>query len=381
MSFIQIVVAEFDDTPSGASIRNKSNFEILSTLWCTKGGGRTISIRADKSRGLTSGSSIVAPLLAEDVAGLVAECQSEMPDFVLVEGVVLYHAVAALAHALPELPIIVDMHNIESNLRAQIDRRQLPRPLRVFAPLIYTRDRRASMRVEQQIVQMARLIWVCSETDRSQAMALWGALALAIVPNPIPGWTLAAGHRDGFRVNEVLFVGHLAYPPNQHAVEILCKNVMPRLRRLVPNARLHVCGRRPRRRVASLVRSSGHRLTPNVVDIADAYRAAAVVAVPLGEGGGTRLKVLEAMAIGCPIVATAKAVEGLGLIPTFHYRQAETASDFANAIAEVLVAPNSATEMVRRARQFIIENYGPEKRLTAVRRALAVGGLFGVLDQ
>lgn len=98
MSFIQIVVAELDDTPSGATIRNKSNFEILSTLCSAKGGGRVISLRADKGRGIRAGVAIVAPLLAEDVARLVADCQAEMPDFILVEGVHGHLGLAGVSH-------------------------------------------------------------------------------------------------------------------------------------------------------------------------------------------------------------------------------------------------------------------------------------------
>jgi glycosyltransferase involved in cell wall biosynthesis len=374
MGFIQIVMAELDAIPSGASIRNKSNFEILSTLCSARGGGRIISLRADKSRGLRAGSAIVAPLLAEDVARLVEECQAEMPDFVLVEGVLLYHAVATLAHALPELPILLDMHNIESNLQAQIDKQMLPRPLRAFAHLVFARKRRACLRAEKQVAQMARLVWVCSDADRAQALALWGPLAVAVVPNPIPDWAKTEGRKKVLPSNEVLFVGHLAYPPNQRAVKLLCKGVMPRLRRLVPGPQLHVCGRRPRRRLAALVRSYGHRLTPNVVNLAEAYKEASVVAIPLHEGGGTRLKVLEAMAIGCPIVATAKAVEGLGLTQNVHYREAENSWDFAKELATVLSEPNSADEMACRALQFVFKHYSDEARLKAVINALATGG-------
>jgi glycosyltransferase involved in cell wall biosynthesis len=111
-----------------------------------------------------------------------------------------------------------------------------------------------------------------------------------------------------------------------------------------------------------------------VVNLAEAYKEASVVAIPLHEGGGTRLKVLEAMAIGCPIVATAKAVEGLGLTQNVHYREAENSWDFAKELATVLSEPNSADEMACRALQFVFKHYSDEARLKAVINALATGG-------
>ncbi len=373
MGFIQIVVAEADATPSGASLRNTSNFEILSTLWSERGGGRIVSLRADKTQGLRPAAATVAPLLATDIANLIDVCQTEMPDFVLFEGVRLYQAITALSQALRSQAIIVDMHNIESILQAQIDAQKLPPLLRAFAPWIFAQRRKACLQVDKQIIQISRQVWVCSETDHATAQALLSPKSIAIVPNPIPDWAMKEDLRKETNPTEVLFVGHLGYQPNGHAVKTLCKNIMPQLRRIVPNAQLHICGRRPRRRLAALVLSRGNRLTPNAVNLAEVYATAAAVAIPLHAGGGTRLKILEAMAVGCPVIATAKAVEGLNLVPQLHYRNAETNSNFSRQIADVLLSPNLAAEMANRACRFILERYGKSARIRAVSNALAQG--------
>jgi hypothetical protein len=138
--------------------------------------------------------------------------------------------------------------------------------LRAFAPFIFTQQRRACLGVEPQIIRMARLVWVCSDSHRSQAPALWGPIALAIVPNPIPDWTMTKGRQKVFPSNEVVFVGYLSYPLNQSAIEILCKDMIARFRRFVPSAQLHVCGRldakrgTPRRSLYDRS-SAGHSLT------------------------------------------------------------------------------------------------------------------------
>ena len=379
MRFIQLIVAENDATPSGASIRNKSNFEILSTLGLSKGGGQVIPLRVDNKNGLKSGTSIVASLNLEDIKGLIAECRRMPPDFILVEGVVLFQAVAALTAALPDVAIILDMHNIESHLRAQTDRQKLPLLLRFMAPLIFRRNWCNGLRAEREIIAIARQIWVCSDADAFLADSFFGQIPFAVVPNPIPEWTQTAIRSQDVTRQDVLFVGHLGYAPNKRAVAFLCKKVMPKLRRLLPDARLHVCGRLPRRRIAMLVQARGHRLSPNAQNMAEVYATAALVAIPLRDGGGTRLKVLEAMAIGCPVVATRKAVEGLEVMPQIHYHAAESAVEFAQHIAGVLAAPELAAEMAQQAQVFITKRYGMESRLAAVRAALIAGGpRFGV---
>lgn len=233
-----------------------------------------------------------------------------------------------------------------------------------------------AIRAERRHVEQARQVWVCSETDKEEAERLFACKRLTVVPNPIPDWT-----RDGLvrleeQAREILFLGHLNYFPNVQAVEILCRDIMPKLQQLAPEAQLHVCGRRPNKKLKALVQSLGHRLTANPLDLVQVYATAAVTAIPLQVGGGTRLKVLEAMAVGCPVVATAKAVEGLGLKPQQHYRHAESAEEFAREIAWVMTSPAAAAEMSESARSLVLKRYGASARLSAVRSALVSAGLL-----
>lgn len=375
MKFVQVVIAENEGVASGANLRDSANLEALSMIGAAAQGGRVVSLRADKRRGQKTASPILAPLLASDVAQLVTECRNDRPDFVLFEGIQHFHAIRALSGALPDLPVILDMHNIESALRACNDRLALLRPLQPLAPLIFGRRQALGLQAERQAIGMARQIWVCSNEDRRAAQAYFGDCPTAVVPNRIPSWTSGFELRRRTPSDEVLFVGHLGYAPNRRAVELLCREIMPRLRRLVPRARLHVCGRRPRRGLQALLAAQGHRLSANAEDLAPVYAGAAVTAMPLTEGGGTRLKVLEALAVGCPIVATAKAVEGLGLEPWAHYHPAESAEDFARAISEVLASQDMAARLSDRGRRFVLQHYGQKAHLAAIRQALSLAGL------
>jgi polysaccharide biosynthesis protein PslH len=376
MRFIQVVIAEGDAVPSGASLRNKANFDALSTLWSGIGHGEVAALRADKTLGRKARTKLVSPLASEDLAQLVDACRRERPDFVLVEGVQLLQAVEALVKSIPDLPVIIDMHNIESTLRMDAALERAGRLIRPLALPIFALKRWLGMRVERKGVHLARQVWVCSQPDLREAERRFGAGRLAVVPNPIPDWTRTAPQRMAGKMQEILFLGHLGYFPNRRAVEMLCNDIMPKVRQLAPEATLHVCGRRPRRDAEALVRSSGHRLTANPSNLADVYATAAVAAMPIPVGGGTRLKVLEAMAVGCPIVATAKAVEGLGLMPQEHYRRAETPEEFATEIAALLASDEAAAQMSERARCLVQERFGPQVHLAAIRNALVSAGLL-----
>ena len=134
-------------------------------------------------------------------------------------------------------------------------------------------------------------------------------LATTVIPNAVdlPAPAAPAG-ADGTAVR-VLFVGNLSYPPNRDAACVLLREVLPRLRRLLPApVTVTVAGSPgpdgPDAALALLGSQPGVRVLGFVPDLAACYRAADVVAAPLLDGGGTRIKLLEAMAHGVPVVTT-----------------------------------------------------------------------------
>lgn len=376
MTFVQVVPVENSATPSGATLRNRANFAELSKLRSGVGAPASIGVRRDPAR--RSEARTVLPLLDHDVTALISECVYRRPAFALVEGVELLEAVVALRDAIPELPIIVDMHNVESVLREEIDRARLPRVLRPLMPILSRRRLAACRSADRKVASMATQIWVCSEDDRERLLAIVGSTPVRIVPNPIPRWAEMAtpAHDAGTGTGkEVLFVGHLGYRPNVAAVQLLVKDIMPRLRALIPTATLHVCGRQPRRGLARMVASHGHALSADVDDLLPIYRSANVAAIPLHVGGGSRLKILEAMATACPIVASEKAVEGLTLTAGVHYRPATSADEFARELAAVLRSAKQGRLQGLRSREWVISHYGQARRSALIHDALSAAAL------
>lgn len=133
----------------------------------------------------------------------------------------------------------------------------------------------------------------------------------------------------------VMFVGAMDWEPNVDAVKYFCAEVWPQILTAVPGARFRIVGRNPDRRVAALV-SESVEVTGRVPSVVDHLREAAVVVVPLRIGGGTRLKIYEAMAVGRAVVSTTVGAEGLDVHDGKDVVLADAPSAFAKSVIALL---------------------------------------------
>ena len=154
----------------------------------------------------------------------------------------------------------------------------------------------------------------------------------------------------------ILFVGNMDYRPNIDAVTFFAKKVMPWLDETLPNYMFWIVGINPREEVLAL-KSTKVQVTGRVPDVRPYYENAHVVIVPLFAGGGTRLKILEAMALGRPVVSTTIGAEGLDLIPGQHLLIADSAQDFRKSI-EMLIKDQSLREgIISSGRDCVVASY------------------------
>ena len=276
------------------------------------------------------------------------------PDVVLVEGVALSPFLEAVRTSGARL--VVDMHNVESQLAQTIAAAEpWTRLLRRRGALAAGRTYAAA---ERDAVRLADAIWVCSEPDRDRLAQATGFAGARIVPNGLPDAADAGRPRARFRPR-LLFAGHLGYRPNVWAARELAREVMPLLRDKYPDAALTLAGRSPSRHVLALAGPSV-RILSNPPDMAALLAEADFAVIPLRQGGGTRIKILEAIAAGLVVVATALAAEGLELEPGKHLVIAETPREMADAISRLAADPEAAAAMAAEGRAQVLARYAPE---------------------
>lgn len=302
----------------------------------------------------------------DDVARRIAACGA---DLVVVDGVYLADIARRLVAKGGQ--VIVDMHNVESSLLKEVDLAR--RPWR--AALFYRQRWARAVAAEKDLAQAVAGFWVCSKSDADLMRAIVGtSSAIAIVPNPVPGWCATAAQASSAAPWSVraLFVGHLGYRPNIVAASRLIRQMLPRIRDAFPGSILTICGRAPGKALQKLAAGRvGLRLIGDPVDLAPFYRDATVAVIPLTEGGGTRLKVLEAMAMGLPVVATSKSVEGLNLLAGQTYLAAETDADFVEAIGRLAESEELRGSFSAEGRRFVAAHHSQQALNMAVSAALS----------
>jgi glycosyltransferase involved in cell wall biosynthesis len=217
-------------------------------------------------------------------------------------------------------------------------------------------ESRKVRRWETQAFSQAAWVMSCSQHDRELVQCLHPGVATLVVPNIVDVDSyIPAGDVDQ---PVLIYQGGMDWYPNRDAVEYLAFEILPILRELVPHVRIVIAGRNPstdfRRRFKDIAEMS---FTGTVADMRLPIAKAAVCLVPLRIGSGTRMKILEAAAMGKPIVSTALGAEGLEFIDGSEILIADRPHAFAEAVAGLLSDPARRRSLGRAARRRVEQQY------------------------
>jgi sugar transferase (PEP-CTERM/EpsH1 system associated) len=299
-------------------------------------------------------------------AALTATLDREDPDVVEVEGIELaqYLFQAADGRAGRKRPLLIfDDHNAEYVLQQrafETDVRSGQAQVRRWIGAAYSFVQWRRLRgYERRACLAADRVVAVSETDAEALRQLVPGLTPLVVPNGVD-MAFYTAPVVPFEVQPgpgLAFTGKMDFRPNVDAALWFAQEVLPLIRREVPEACFWAVGKDPHPRLAPLADDPAVLLTGAVEDVRPYIAGAVVYVVPLRIGGGTRLKVLEAMAMGKAIVSTALGCEGFDLVPDQELVVADTPAEFAAAVLALLRDPVRRDRLGRAARRFAGSRY------------------------
>lgn len=280
-------------------------------------------------------------------------------DVVQIEGIELAPYLETVKSAPQEALTVFDDHNCEYLLQQRTFLTDLYSPVRwpeaAYSFIQWQRLRR----YEAEVCRRADEVLAVSQPDAEALMKLDPELKVAVIPNGIDtqAYRPATGAGETATGNTLVFTGTMDFRPNVDAVLWFARQVLPRIQTRVPDVRFLVVGQRPHRRLDPLRRNPAITLTGWVEDVRPYFAKATVYVAPLRMGGGTRLKILEAMAMGKPIVATSLGAEGYPVRDGRELILADTPAAFAEGVIVLLRDEARRATLRQTARTFVEGRY------------------------
>jgi len=279
---------------------------------------------------------------------------------VLVEGTPMARFLSDLPAETPKVLDFMDVYT-----------RMALRP-REVEPAEAAREAERVRRFEQKAAAACQRCLAVSDDEAAAVGELLGCTHVETIANGVDTSYFCPTDEEPEFAN-LLFTGAMSYRPNAEAVQHLAANILPLVLRELPQAKLHVVGNEPPKQVRDL--ASEHVVVHGLVpDMRVYHRQAAVVVVPLLRGGGTKLKVLEAAAMGKAIVTTSIGADGLAFRDGEELIVADDPAAFARAVASLARDRAAQRRLGARARQASLQ-YDWERigqRLISVVDALAL---------
>lgn len=245
------------------------------------------------------------------------------------------------------LPVVMDFVDVDSDKWAQYGRYSR-RPLR----WLYETEGRRLQGVEADIARWAERCVLATRAEETllKSFAPWARTE--VIPNGIDLEYFRPAEAEA-GPSGVIFTGAMDYLPNIDAVKYFCRDILPLVRRAIPDIPFYIVGLNPHADVRRLAEIPGVVVTGRVPDVRPYYYRASVCVAPLRIGRGVQNKVLQAMAMGLPVVASPAAHRGLEAKPGEHLHVEDEPSAFATQVVRLLRAPAEREAMARKARAFV----------------------------
>ena len=275
------------------------------------------------------------------------------PDVIWLEHSLLFPYAKDLLTLFPHAALVCNAHNIEYELHRRLGGIMKSSQARRW----YEIQAAACRRMESRWFSRCDLIVCCSEHDKEMVLKIAPRAVVVVIPNGVD--TSYFIKREPESLNpSVLFTGNFAYKPNEDAVSYFLREIFPQIRRELPNCQFCLAGAHAKDRFKLQANQNRHiEIVSDVGDLRHYFDKAWVFVVPLRAGSGTRLKILEAMAMSKPIVSTPVGAEGIKGENNEHFVIATDKSSFAASVVKLLKDPHRRRVMGAKARELVSRVY------------------------
>lgn len=274
---------------------------------------------------------------------------AHQPDVIVID---FPHTMVLMPPALT-IPSVLFTHNVEAEIFER-HRKVAADPLR---RLIWSNQYRKMRSFEGQALRRATRVIAVSDRDKDAFNTRYNVVDVDVIPTGVD--LEFYDYQPPADSHGVVFTGSMDWMANIDAIEFLLGEVWPLVVRKLPDATMTVVGRDPSPQLVARAEQSGYawRFTGWVTDTRPSVRQSAAFVIPLRVGGGTRLKVYEAMAMGCPVVSTSIGVEGLPVEHDQHCLLAESAEALADGLVRVLTEGEYRNRLSVAARSYVEDNF------------------------
>jgi sugar transferase (PEP-CTERM/EpsH1 system associated) len=253
------------------------------------------------------------------------------------------------------MPVVLFQHNVEAMIWKRHYEVQTNRVKKAYLYGQWQKMRR----FEKEMCRRFDSVIAVSADDRDQMKREYGAEAVFDVPTGVDVEFFRPSGAVQAEKHGIVFTGSMDWLPNEDAIRYFMREIMPLIKNKVPDATLTVVGRNPPPALVDLSKEDPSLvITGRVDDVRPYIENAAVYIVPLRIGGGTRLKIFEAMAMEKPVVSTTVGAEGLPLTHGVELLLADAPETFADAVVKLFGDSQYATELGQRAAAVVRENHG-----------------------
>lgn len=265
-----------------------------------------------------------------------------------------YLSVAHYVDYISSIPAILGQQNVESEVLRQLSKyKRLP--IKIGKYLFAMRMRS----YERKVASKFHSVIAVSEEDKALLETLCKNVRVVVIPNGVDiDFYSAFEGKISEKPYDISFTGSLQYEPNIDAMVYFCKKIFPLVRKSLPSAKLNIVGRDPSAEVLELGKKyDGVEICANVQDIRPYIGGCSVYIVPLRCGGGTRIKILEAMAMGKSVVSTSIGCQGLDVVDGKNIIVSDEPRQFAERVVALLENKDMRMRFGEEGKRLVKEKY------------------------